>query len=292
MDKVLLSIIVFASFCLNLIAQNVVIPDTNFKAYLVGQPFINTNSDSEIQVSEAQTYVGPINCSGLNISDLTGIEAFTSLTALNCSSNQISTLDVSLNITLTNLNCSNNLITSLALPIGSNLTTLNASSILLESLNLSMLTGLTSVEVQNNSIINSLNVANGNNEDFNDFDASNTPNLTCIDVDNVSYSDAVWIPWGSIDSGDQFSLDCSTLSTIDFDFDSKFRLYPNPVKSELFIATKLIILKVEIISITGLKILEMYNNLEPIDVSRLPSGVFLVNIITKEGIINKKIIKE
>ena len=290
MDKILLGIVIFVSFCLNLIAQNIVIPDTNFKAYLVGQPFINTNSDSEIQVSEAQTYVGPINCSGLNISDLTGIEAFTSLSTLNCSSNQISNLDVSLNITLTNLNCSNNPITNLVLPSGANLTTLNASSILLGSMDLRMLTGLTSVEVQNNSIINSLNVANGNNEDFNDFDASNTPSLACIDVDNVSYSTAVWIPWGSIDSGDQFSLDCSTLSTIGFD--SKLRIYPNPIKSELFISTSLTILKVEILSITGQKILEVHNNLGQINISKLPSGIFFVNILTGEGAINKKIIKD
>ena len=33
--------------------QNVNIPDANFKAYLVGESDINTNGDSEIQVSEA-----------------------------------------------------------------------------------------------------------------------------------------------------------------------------------------------------------------------------------------------
>ena len=33
--------------------QNVNIPDANFKAYLVGNTAINTNGDSEIQVSEA-----------------------------------------------------------------------------------------------------------------------------------------------------------------------------------------------------------------------------------------------
>jgi len=292
MHKALLSIVVFISFCLNVISQNVVIPDANFKAYLVGQPFINTNSDSEIQVSEAQTYTGPISCPGLNISDVTGIDAFTALSTFNCSNNQISSLNVSLNTTLTNLNCSNNPITNLSLPTGANLTTLNASSILVGSMDLSMLTGLMSVEVQNNAIISSLNVANGNNEDFNSFDASNTPGLTCIDADNVSYSNAVWIPWGSIDSGDQFSLDCSTLSRISFDVDVKLNMYPNPVKSEVFISTDATILNVEIVSITGEKILETHTNPERINVSQLLSGVFFVKIFTEEGVITKKMIKE
>ena len=43
--------------CLPMIGfgQNVNIPDANFKAYLVGIAAINTNGDSEIQVSEQQS---------------------------------------------------------------------------------------------------------------------------------------------------------------------------------------------------------------------------------------------
>ena len=38
--------------------QNVNIPDTNFKAFLVGDTAINTNGDTEIQVSEANIFSG------------------------------------------------------------------------------------------------------------------------------------------------------------------------------------------------------------------------------------------
>jgi len=55
------------------LGQNVNIPDTNFKAWLVGNNLINTNGDTEIQVSEATAFSGTINCSNMNISDLTGI---------------------------------------------------------------------------------------------------------------------------------------------------------------------------------------------------------------------------
>ena len=85
--------------CLPIIGfgQNVNIPDVNFKAYLVGEPLINTNGDTEIQVSEANTFNGTIWCENVNITDLTGIEYFTTLTYLYCDSNQLTSLDVSNN---------------------------------------------------------------------------------------------------------------------------------------------------------------------------------------------------
>ena len=38
--------------------QNVNIPDANFKAYLVGEPSINTNGDTQISVTEAAAFNG------------------------------------------------------------------------------------------------------------------------------------------------------------------------------------------------------------------------------------------
>ena len=78
-----------------------VIPDANFKAYLVGNSSINTNADTEIQVSEASAYTFGIDCQSANISDLTGIEAFTALTVLECEANQLTSLDLSQNIACT-----------------------------------------------------------------------------------------------------------------------------------------------------------------------------------------------
>ena len=64
--------------------QNVYIPDFGFKSSLLGEPLINTNGDTEIQVSEATAFSGGINLGQMGIFDLTGIEAFTALTELNC----------------------------------------------------------------------------------------------------------------------------------------------------------------------------------------------------------------
>ena len=85
MKTTLLFLFIFLSA--SLFGQNVYIPDANFKSYLVGNPEINTNGDTEIQVSEASAFDGLISCGFQNISDLTGIEAFTTVTSLICSHN-------------------------------------------------------------------------------------------------------------------------------------------------------------------------------------------------------------
>ena len=60
MKKILKFIIVTIVFALvnvvTISAQNVNIPDPIFKAYLVGNLAINTNADSEIQMSEANAF--------------------------------------------------------------------------------------------------------------------------------------------------------------------------------------------------------------------------------------------
>ena len=102
-------------------AQIVNIPDANFKAALLAHsPKIDTDNDGKIQISEAQAYTGAIKCSNKSITDLTGIEAFTKITALYCQSNQLTNLDVSKNTALKILSCAGNQLTSLNLKNGNN----------------------------------------------------------------------------------------------------------------------------------------------------------------------------
>jgi hypothetical protein len=94
-------------------AQNVTIPDPNFKNYLIANTAINLNGDSEIQVSEAVAFDDTIACFGMSITDMQGIEAFVNLKGLACVANQISYLDISQNTSLEFLICSVNQLTSL-----------------------------------------------------------------------------------------------------------------------------------------------------------------------------------
>ncbi|WP_304141327.1 T9SS type A sorting domain-containing protein [Mesoflavibacter zeaxanthinifaciens] len=159
--QLLLLTFLIATASYSIHAQNVNIPDANFKAYLVGDPAINTNSDSEISVAEAQAFSGELLINGLSISDLTGIEEFINITRLDCYSNNLTSLDVSNNLALTRLHCSDNQI---------------------ETLDISANTLITDIQCHNNGVLYELNIANGNNSNFTYMKAYGN-SLSCIQID-------------------------------------------------------------------------------------------------------------
>ena len=210
MKNTLLFLSVFLST--SLLGQSVYIPDASFKAILVGNSAINTNGDTEIQMSEASSYNGGIECFGSNISDLTGVEAFTSLTGLFCTANNLTSLDVSQNVNLVLLHCGFNSITSLDLSALAALTALYAPGNLITSLNtdgaealihldcsfnpittldLSQNTHLDHIDCQINHL-QCLNIANGNNTNVENFFAAGNPNLSCVEVDDIVYAENHW----------------------------------------------------------------------------------------------------
>ncbi|NQY66936.1 MAG: hypothetical protein HRT72_04335, partial [Flavobacteriales bacterium] len=153
----LLSILLMAFFVFNnsfSIAQDVNIPDANFKSYLVGNASINLNSDSEIQVSEANAYTGTIDASYKSISNLIGIEEFTMLTELYCNNNSISSIDISSNTALTFFQCDNNSLTNLDVGSNTALEFLACRSNGITSLDISTNTALITLRCDDNSISN------------------------------------------------------------------------------------------------------------------------------------------
>jgi Leucine-rich repeat (LRR) protein len=72
-------------------AQNVEIPDTAFLHALIDEG-VDTNGDSLISYAEAEA-ITTLNVTHRNISNLTGIEAFVNLDTLDCSFNQLTSLD-------------------------------------------------------------------------------------------------------------------------------------------------------------------------------------------------------
>jgi Leucine-rich repeat (LRR) protein len=245
MKTTLLFLSVFLSA--TLFGQNVYIPDANFKAYLVGNSEINTNGDNEIQVSETSSFTGAILCNDLSISDLTGIEAFTALTFLECSFNQLTSIDVSSNTALTFLDCSGNNLTSLDVSSNTALTYLVCYSNQLTSLDISNNTALTLLSFSNNQII-SLDLSNNTfltdlyceYNQLTSLDVSNNTvlirlhcffnQLECLNIKNgnnnnmiifladanpnltcIEVDDAEWSTanWDVIDDASSFSEDCN-----------------------------------------------------------------------------------
>ncbi|HFC00174.1 MAG TPA: T9SS type A sorting domain-containing protein, partial [Phaeodactylibacter sp.] len=184
-------------FCFGSAAQIVNIPDANFKAFLVGYTFINSNMDDEIQVSEATAFTGEMYCYNLGITDFTGIEAFTGMTAFGCNGNSLTTLDLSQNTALTHVYCTSTNLTSLVTSPNlvqlycdnNNLTTLDVSQNTdliflacnnnnIESLDVSQNTALNTLHIQENNIST---IDLSQNTALASLDLSNN-NLTTLDV--------------------------------------------------------------------------------------------------------------
>jgi hypothetical protein len=71
------------------------------------------------------------------------------------------------------------------------------------------------------------------------------------------------------------------------------QVYPNPVKANLFIKSELPVEKVEIYDLQGKQIVTgKIENGQPINVSHLPKGVYLVKVYTDKGVAINKLLKE
>ncbi|WP_010177316.1 T9SS type A sorting domain-containing protein [Aquimarina agarilytica] len=263
-----------ASYSENCVAPIVNIPDAAFKGILLNHsPAIDTNSDGEIQISEAEA-VSNINTSrNGDIEDLTGIEYFVNLRTLDCRASALKTLDVSKNVNLTTLYCSSGEITSLNISKNTELEDLRCGDNFIKSLNISKNPKLeilladkndmetffvsdientvlhtlhvqenklrilneakfpalvsfrceqnliTSLDISNNpnirtfyafsNALTSLNLKNGANTLFSPL-LTNNPDLYCIKVDDVDYSNTNWNGLSNKDDQAVYNETCST----------------------------------------------------------------------------------
>jgi hypothetical protein len=83
----------------------------------------------------------------------------------------------------------------------------------------------------------------------------------------------------------------SILGTKDSFKEKIIRVYPNPVKDLLIIDSKVKIIKVEMYSVLGKKVLEKKSNFNQIQTNGISHGVYIVKIYSEDGFIFKKIIK-
>ncbi|WP_046756832.1 leucine-rich repeat domain-containing protein, partial [Kordia jejudonensis] len=136
------------------------------------------------------------------------VTANTNLETLNVGFTQISSIDLSNNLMLDNLSIVNCPITTINLSINLALERLNIAGSQLTTLDASNNTNLISFLCQDSSLLTSVNMQNGNNSNLSFFLATNTPNLACVQVDDVAYSTANWT---NVDTGINFSTDCGFL---------------------------------------------------------------------------------
>ncbi len=198
---------VYSSNCYSFVPV-VNIPDLNMKAFLLANTQINTNGDDDIQVTEAEAFTGFIQGNDLEISDLTGIEAFINITGLSINNNNLTSVDLSKNTKLTFLTCINNNLKSLDVTNNSLLETLGCYDNQIKYLNLSNLKTLYDFNAQRNQL-EYLNIKNGNNTKMSDFYVKDNPNLKCIQVDDENWSTSHW--GSTIDAIANFSNNCNAI---------------------------------------------------------------------------------
>ncbi|WP_374444583.1 T9SS type A sorting domain-containing protein [Epilithonimonas sp.] len=162
MKKLLhLSILFILNVSLN--AQNVEFYDSNFKAYLVGNANINTNGDSEIQISEAEAFTGTIDCNSRNITSLKGIENFKNITELICYSNNFSYLNLFYNEKLKKVNCNGSGIQDIQVSQCLELTELLCGSNRLTFIDISNNLALKTLYSSHNQFLDNLDVSHNTN---------------------------------------------------------------------------------------------------------------------------------
>tara|TARA_B110000444_G_scaffold109632_1_gene103503 strand:+ start:251 stop:2146 length:1896 start_codon:yes stop_codon:yes gene_type:complete len=164
------------------------VPDDNFENYLEANGIGDGITLNDNVFTSAIDTVAFLDVSNQNISDLTGIEAFTVLTYLNCEGNQLSILDVSQNTSLTYLECQVNQLSSLDISQNTGLLYLYTRDNQLTNLDISNNISLIDLECHYNQIT-SLNV--GNNTSLTDLDCSYNQ-LTSLDISDNTALNALW----------------------------------------------------------------------------------------------------
>ncbi|MCJ8289878.1 MAG: T9SS type A sorting domain-containing protein [Crocinitomicaceae bacterium] len=312
-------------------AQNVTIPDANFKTYLTGNLNINTNGDTEIQTLEASAFTGAIDVTNLGITDFTGIEAFVLITSINCSNNQLLSLDLSANSMLEALTCTSNQIGTLDFANNPNLQYLYCPFNNITSLDISQCTDLSSLNCNSNTITSldvtnnsSLNIVDCSDNQITALDFSNSPNLhtlkcfsnnlNVLNIANgnngpvmnfqansnpnlscIQVDDIVLYNTNflsSIDPIAYFSLNCAIVSLNEQSTD-QLNIYPNPVQNILYIDYADILLQgVEIIDFSGATVLKMPESVTSIDVSQLPQGLYFIRFYKDENPVHQRFVKQ
>ncbi|MCF7560245.1 T9SS type A sorting domain-containing protein [Sabulilitoribacter multivorans] len=203
------------------------VPDDNFEAYLEANGLGDGTNDNNLVLTSIISSELALNISNQNIDDLTGIEDFTALQTLNCSTNNLDKINLTNNTALINFNGSNNNLSNLDLSnnnglsvldisfnslsdleISNNLsiTNLNCSNNSIRSLNLSNHASLTDFNCDSNAL-EVLNIQNGQNGNLANFSAINNVDLSCIETDTGTVPAGV--TW-TIDATASYAVNCGT----------------------------------------------------------------------------------
>jgi Leucine-rich repeat (LRR) protein len=180
---------------INTQAQDITFVDPHFKSVLVANPLIDLNGDGEIQKTEANAFVGPLDVSSSSIFDMREIEHFINLIVLDCSDNFITTLNLNNNLQLVRLACNKNMLHTLEIVNCTELRMLDCNTNAIDDLQLGMNNLLEYIACNNNKLNvldvidnTELRVFDCSNNQINYLDLSQNVNLTAMNCANNQLS--------------------------------------------------------------------------------------------------------
>ena len=171
--------------------------DANFLSYVLAN--YDANGDGKITSSEISN-VTTLDIRSKSIASLAGIENFTALTLLNCSYNNLTTMDISKNTALTYLECYDDDLTTLNVSKNTALTDLECGFNQLTALDVSKNTDLVYLDCEFSLLTTTLDVSQ--NKALRELYCNNNPFLTTI---------YVWFPPSAVPGVDIFKDATATL---------------------------------------------------------------------------------
>jgi hypothetical protein len=300
-------------------AQITVIPDPAFEERLID---LNIDSDGlvngQVLTSDVEN-ITELNIEiGMDITDLTGMEAFSNLQELTVIHTMITSLDVSENTQLRVLNCRSNSLTAIDV----------SSNALLEELfigntsDVGPFNEITEIDLSNNpnikfidanlvhSGVERINLRNGNNNEDMTIDVSvwtgetaPDPNLvlntTCIEIDDEELAQNNQFPYSEwviydIQAAHIFSENCA-LGTQSFESNNSISIYPNPTSDMLYFSTTngTAVEKATLYDISG-RVVKEFSTVSnsQISVAGLTKGVYVIQMVSGSASQTAKVVVE
>ena len=222
------------------------------------------------------------NIQNLNISQNINLEH------LMCSHNPISSIDLTQNINLKTLNCAVMSINELDVSQNLNLDTINCGYNQLLNLNLSLNQSLIALFCGFNQL-ETLDIRNGNNINFTDFEANNNDSLYCISVDDSAWSTNNWT---NIDSITSFSNDCNPSTTDIIEIKKNLSVYPNPTSEKINISVDNFNgnIQTEVFDLIGNRL--QVTNETTISLRNYARGIYILKVAYGDKVEEVKVIKD
>ena len=202
--------------------------------------------------------------------------------------NPINTIDVSKTKYLRQFVMDNTGITSVDLAPLTMLQYFYANYSQLSTIDASSNASMIYINAVENSKMKFINFKNGFNKNAIGFFATSSPNLKCIQVDNVAYSSSQSL-WQK-DATAVFATDCSSiLASNEVATAAKTAVYPNPAKDYLYLSNDAD--EVTVFNWAGQRVAG-YKKTKMIDISHLSAGSYIVRITDSKGMTSStKVVK-